>query len=271
MPLTQFQRDLCRLIADNRIARGEAYVAGGVALTEALRTARISRDLDLFHDTREALVQTFAADLRTLETGGYRVDVYIERPAYVEARVQKGDGSVVIQWTCDSAYRFFPLLKHPDLGLTLHPFDLATNKVLALVGRAEPRDWFDTIACHHALQPFGYLAWAACGKDPALSPAFILDEAARTTRYTQAELARLEFEGGEPNAAELANEWKAALVQAREIHALLPPSSAGRCVLNATMELYAGGAAGCARDIAAGQIIFHEGRIGGVWPRMIAD
>ena len=28
----------------------------------------------------------------------------------------------------------FPLLEHEQLGLTLHPFDLATNKVLALVG-----------------------------------------------------------------------------------------------------------------------------------------
>lgn len=271
MPLTQFQRDLCRLIADNRIARGEAYVAGGVALTEALQTTRISRDLDLFHDTREALVQTFASDLRSLEHGGYRVDVYVERPAYVEARVLKGDDCVAIQWTCDSAYRFFPLVAHPDFGLTLHPFDLATNKALALVGRAEPRDWFDAIACHRTLQPFGYLAWAACGKDPALSPAFILDEAARTAHYTQAEFANLDFEGAEPNASELATEWKTALSQAREIHALLPSSSAGCCVLDATMGLYRGAAADLARDVATGQVTFHEGRIGGAWPRMIAD
>src|SRR5262245_44561303 len=32
-------------------------------------------------------------------------------------------------------YRFFPLLEHPDFGLTLHPFDLASNKVLGLAGR----------------------------------------------------------------------------------------------------------------------------------------
>jgi len=41
----------------------------------------------------------------------------------------------------------FPLVEHAELGLALHPFDLATNKVLALVGRAEPRDWIDAIHC----------------------------------------------------------------------------------------------------------------------------
>jgi hypothetical protein len=28
-------------------------------------------------------------------------------------------------------------VRHDELGLTLHPFDLATNKLLALVGRGE--------------------------------------------------------------------------------------------------------------------------------------
>ena len=37
--------------------------------------------------------------------------------------------------TC--SFRFFPLVEHEELGLTLHPFGLATNKVLALIGRLE--------------------------------------------------------------------------------------------------------------------------------------
>jgi len=59
----------------------------------------------------------------------------------------------------------FPVrMLHEELGLTLHPFDLATNKVLALVGRVEVRDWVDVITCSEQLQPLGFLAWAACGK-----------------------------------------------------------------------------------------------------------
>ena len=33
-----------------------------------------------------------------------------------------------------------PLVRHDELGLVLHPFDLATNKALALIGRLEVRD-----------------------------------------------------------------------------------------------------------------------------------
>jgi hypothetical protein len=54
MALTAFQRDVCRLLGENRIRSGESYVAGGVAaLNEILRAPRVSRDLDLFHDTAE--------------------------------------------------------------------------------------------------------------------------------------------------------------------------------------------------------------------------
>ena len=42
MALTGLQRAVCRLLADNRIASGESYVAGGVALNEAIAAARIS-------------------------------------------------------------------------------------------------------------------------------------------------------------------------------------------------------------------------------------
>ncbi|NQT83092.1 hypothetical protein HQ563_08715 [bacterium] len=59
--------------------------------------------------------------------------------------VAQGEDSVLIQWTRDSAYRFFPLVQHEEFGLVLHPFDLATNKTLALVGRLEVRDWIDLI------------------------------------------------------------------------------------------------------------------------------
>ena len=74
----------------------------------------------------------------------------------VEAEVARGPESVVVQWAHDSAYRFFPLVQHDDLGLVLHPFDLATGKVLALVGRVEPRDFVDTLTCDAEIQPLGY-------------------------------------------------------------------------------------------------------------------
>lgn len=61
MALTEFQQTLCRLIATNRLDQGEAYMAGGVALNLLAGGRRISRDIDLFHDTREALEITWQA------------------------------------------------------------------------------------------------------------------------------------------------------------------------------------------------------------------
>lgn len=70
MALTPLQRRICRLIATQRIAAGERYVTGGVALTTLLATPRVSRDIDLFHDTEEAVAASWAADRATLEGDG---------------------------------------------------------------------------------------------------------------------------------------------------------------------------------------------------------
>ncbi|MCX6996948.1 MAG: hypothetical protein NTV49_07645 [Kiritimatiellaeota bacterium] len=62
MALTDFQRDICLVLAARRRASGESYVAGGLALNELLRLPRRSRDMDLFHDTEQALAATSPAD-----------------------------------------------------------------------------------------------------------------------------------------------------------------------------------------------------------------
>jgi hypothetical protein len=266
MALTSLQRDVCRLLAENRIASGESYVAGGAALNELLSAARVSRDLDLFHDTQEALAATWEADRRLLEGGGFALRVLRERPTFVEAEAGRGRESVLLQWAQDSAYRFFPLVQSDVFGLALHPFDLATNKVLALVGRVEARDWVDVIHSAERIQPLGYLAWAACGKDLGFSPASILEHAARTARYAPAELSGLAFEGEPPDGAVLAVRWRRQLEEASDVVERLPPEEAGRCVLGPAGVLYAGSAASLAGDVAAGRLAFHPGRIRGAFP-----
>lgn len=266
MALTSFQRDICRSLAATRVRLGESYVAGGAALNELLRAPRLSRDVDLFHDTQEALAVSWEADRLSLEQDGCTVRVIRERPSFVEAEVRRDDEVVVLQWTRDSAYRFFPLIEHPDFGLTLHPFDLATNKVLALVGRVEARDFVDTLACDRDVQPLGCLAWAACGKDPGFSPAAILEQAARGARYSRAELASLAFEGGPPDAADLSRRWHAALAEARAIVGLLPAEQAGRAVLARDGRLFRGTAHDLSDALASDALRFHEGRIRGAMP-----
>lgn len=266
MALTELQRRVCRVIAATRIASGESYVAGGSALNEALKQPRISRDLDLFHDREEALAYAWDADRKALADAAFMLTVLRERPTFVEAEVREGESSVLLQWVVDSAYRFFPLQSHPDLGLVLHPFDLATNKVLALVGRMEVRDWVDTIATSHVLSPLGLLVWAAAGKDPGLGPSMILAEARRSTRYLALDLATLDFDGPTPTAGDLARDFRSMLAEAEAILALLPADQVGRAVLRANGTPFRGSVAELSTAHTQGQLVFHEGRLRGAFP-----
>jgi hypothetical protein len=149
-------------------------------------------------------------------------------------------------------------------GLTLHPFDLATNKVLALVGRVEVRDWIDTLESSERIQPLGYLAWAASGKDPGFSPLAILEHAARSSRYSAEEVAGLVFDGPPPDAATLSRTWHRMLEEARVIVETLPASHAGLCVLQADGSLYTGDAHALRVDLAHRAVRYHRGCIRGV-------
>ncbi|MBY0493118.1 MAG: carbohydrate kinase family protein [Cyanobacteria bacterium] len=268
MALTIFQRDVCRLLAGRRRTGGESYVAGGMALNVALAAHRISRDLDLFHDTTDAVARSWDADRHLLEDTGYVVVPLRERPGFVQATVSRRHDRLLIEWIHDSAFRFFPLVEHEELGLTLHPFDLATNKVLALIGRLEVRDWCDVIACDDRLQPLGYLAWAACGKDPGFSPLGVIDHARRSSHYSPEEIASLAFEGPPPDPAELSRRWRRTLETAVSLIGKLPAAHAGEAVLTTHGELFRGQAADLDRSLASGEVAFHAGRLGGALPQI---
>ncbi len=265
MALTDFQRRLCHLLADRRRSGGESYVAGGVAMGAMLASSRLSRDLDLFHDTTEAVARSWDADRGVLLAAGYDVTTLRERPGFVQAEASRHGERLLIDWTRDSAFRFFPLVEHADLGLTLHPFDLATNKVLALIGRLEVRDWVDVLHCDAHVQPLGYLAWAACGKDPGFTPPGILEHARRSSHYSAPELAALAFDGDPPDAAVLSRQWHNALAQADAIVRALPAAQIGQAVLRADGSPFTGTAAALLGALDT-EVVFHGGRIGGALP-----
>ena len=115
-------------------------------------------------------------------------------------------------------------------------------------------------------QPLGYLAWAACGKDPGFSPKGILEAAGRTARYSAEEVGRLAFAGEPPAPGALSRRWHAMLPAAREIVDILPLASLGQCVLASDGNPFRGQA----RELQAtvDRLIFHPGRIGGAWPEL---
>ena len=267
MALTNFQRVILQRLARTRIESGERYVARAAALNELLAATRSSRDIDLFHDTESALHASWQADRKLLESERFAVRIIHERPSFVEAEVSLGTEAVLLQWVRDSVYRFFPLIQHPELGLTLHPFDLATNKVLALVGRLELRDWVDTIECSERLQPLGYLAWAACGKDPGFSPLSLVEHGARTARYSAEEVRMLAFAGLPPDAGDLSRRWHSQLEAARVIVAALPAQEAGKCVIDPAGQLAQEPASGLTGPFVQ-SLHFRAGSIRGALPQI---
>jgi hypothetical protein len=160
MALAALQRRVCLLLADERKRSGESYVAGGVALNETVAGARrsaLARHRSVpRHRSRAG--RHVGERSRGARAAGLRVEPVRELPAFVEARVSDATETVLVEWAQHSAFRFFPLVEHETFGLTLHPLDLATNKLLAIVGLREVRDWVDIVKCHDDVQPLGYLA-----------------------------------------------------------------------------------------------------------------
>ncbi len=180
-----------------------------------LAAPRVSRDIDVVHDTEEALIA-------------------------------KGAERTVLQWARDSAYRFFPLIVDETMGLTLHPFDLATNKVLALAGRLEVRDWVDVLNCDRQIQP--------------------LLAASMRQHYSQAEVNTLEFDGHAPDAGRLGQQWHTAQEEASSVIGLLPPEMVGTCVGIDSSDLFRGNPEALKEALKEDRVTFHTGTIGGSWP-----
>ena len=268
MALTPFQIQICRLLADSRKRSGQSYVAGGAALNCLCNSPRISHDLDLFHDTKTALIESYSSDIKLLSSHGFSVKILREYTTFFEALIEQGNDMTILEWVIDSAYRFYPLIEHEELGLTLSPFDLATNKALALVGRLEVRDWVDVMECHEKVQPLGYLLWAACGKDEGYNPEMILSEARRSSGYQQTELDTLEFSGPKPKIQELSIKWRKILSEAELIMNTLPLEFLGCAVHDSEGKVYRGTHEALLQAIEKNELRFHRGCIQGSLPKI---
>lgn len=259
MPLTDFQRTLLSLLAKNRT--DASYLAGGAALHFAPNSARYSDDLDFFHDSLERVATAFRADRETLESAGYALTVELSQPGFVRAIVTRGSHATRVDWAHDSAWRFMPLVRDPLGGLLLHSVDVAVNKVLALAGRDEPRDFVDILFIHARVLPLGALVWAAVGKDPGFTPLSLLELLKRRGRYRPEDFTRLAL--AEPfdliNAKTI---WLAALADAEAFSRRRPPGEMGCLYYEKTTGAFFMPSADETRGTP------HYGRPGGVLPQM---
>lgn len=261
MPLTAFQRALLATLAT--APTDERYLAGGAALHFAPTSTRYSDDLDFFHDSDVRVANTFARDRETLEQHGYDILVELSQPGFIRAIVRRADDATRVDWAHDSAWRFMPLVRDPLGGLLLHPVDLAINKLLALAGRDEARDFVDILHVHAHVLPLGALLWAAVGKDPGLTPMSLLELLKRRGRYRPEDVARLQltvpFDLVAAKAVWLTAMGEAdAFIRARppeELGCLYYATASGQFVMPATGE-----------SLEARRIVMHYGSPGGVLP-----
>lgn len=224
MPISDIQAEVLKRIAANRSP--ESYLAGATVLHRSADTPRFSQDLDFFHDVEDSVARSAEKDAATLLGSGYGFEWLLRAPAFHRAVVSVAGQHLKMEWAQDSAFRFFPVQKDELCGYRLHDADAATNKVLALAGRSEVRDFVDVLHLHATYLSLGTIVWAACGKDPGFTPEFLLDHVARHTVYTQTDIDRLSLRAP-LDIRGLKRNWLAALEEARNLVAALPPGEIG--------------------------------------------
>lgn len=257
MPLTALQRRVLKVIAARRDP--ESYVAGGSVIN--LRGPRRSADIDLFHDREERVAGAAAGDAWALETSGLAIEWRRRDPTFFRAVVRDRNGGTRLDWAVDSDYRFYPTQADPIFGYTLHPLDLATNKLLAAADRFEVRDAIDLSFIERRVMPLGPLAWAAAEKSPGFTPEGLIAEVRAKARYTQAlidaeDLARPVTAAGLNKAIRLASQ------RALDWLARIPASIQYGAFVDAEGEPFAPDPGRDDLDT----IPIHRGRRGGAWP-----
>jgi hypothetical protein len=259
MPISEIQAEVLRMIAANRSP--ENYLAGATVIHRAAETPRYSHDLAFFHDLADSIAQSADHDAATLREAGYEVRWLLRAPTFHRAVVTAGGQQLKIEWAQDSAFRFFPVQKDERFGYRLHDADAAVNKVLALAGRDEIRDFVDVLHLHKHYLSLGAMSWAACGKDPGFTPEFLLDHAGRHAAYTQADLDRLDLRLP-LDITSLKRSWLETLSEARNLIAALPAEEIG-CLYLAPNQTPV------TPDPSADSfraLIRHRGCIRGAWP-----
>lgn len=146
MPLDPLQERIARIALALPQARTLALAGGGAMIAHGFVT-RPTRDVDLFTEVDDQEARQVVAALRqALEEQGLLTH-HTERPPFDHRfiAVDPTTGAECAVEVFADGGRLHDRVTL-DLGPVLHPDDLAADKVLALWGRARPRDFFDVAA-----------------------------------------------------------------------------------------------------------------------------
>ncbi|MGH1506352.1 MAG: nucleotidyl transferase AbiEii/AbiGii toxin family protein [Acidimicrobiales bacterium] len=164
------QTEIATLLFSLPEAAGYA-LAGGAALLAAGTIDRPTRDLDAFIAATPTQppgdVTTLAATLiETLEANGWTVTIVRRHQTFHRLNAARHDDWVEIDLAVDSP-RLFPTTTIDGIPM-LDPRDLAARKILAILDRAEGRDFTDLEALQRDHPSTAIIDWAR-QLDPGLA------------------------------------------------------------------------------------------------------
>ncbi len=228
MPISSFQSRVLRVLAASRSP--ESFVAGGLPINRD--GPRYSNDIDIFHDSAERVATVAELDARLLSATGLEIRWVRRLQALHTAAVRSDQGEeTLLDWVTDSDLRFFPAVPDPQFGFVLHIADLAVNKLMAAVGRREPRDAVDLVTIDERLLPLGAVVWAAVEGAPGFTPEGLLAELSRTTRFTAEDFGALAT-ASPLDPADIGRRLRAARERAEAFVARMPSDRAGALFLD---------------------------------------
>jgi hypothetical protein len=167
--LSALQRRVARLFFERPGSEGFA-LAGGAALIARGAINRETEDLDFFVDSRRGpLVPTALAALEdATRMAGLELDVVQVVPTFARVRIlDPHSGEDLMVDLAVDAIDQSP--EGSELGPMLRLDELAANKLLALYGRMEPRDFEDTWRLLERYQLRDLMQWAT-EKDAGFDP-----------------------------------------------------------------------------------------------------
>jgi len=155
--LTPTQQQILRLFLDLPVAGGYA-LAGGAALVLRGVVSRTTHDPDFFAPPGGSVSPASGGFQAALEEHGFSSMVIRSSPSFVRLVVTAPSGEQVLV-DLGQDFRLAEVEEHPG-GRTLSLADLAADKLLAVFGRAEARDFVDVFCLARVVGLEAMLDWA---------------------------------------------------------------------------------------------------------------
>lgn len=181
--LTAAQRRFLRTAASVDAVRAHFVLTGGSALAEYFLHHRLSDDLDLFTAVPRAVPLAVEALREPLASAGFALHVVRSFDTFAELRVEGNAEALKIDLAQDTPFRLAPPSEASAEGLALDSLeDIAANKVGALFGRAEPKDFVDVYFLQREHAPLDALVAEARRKHVGMDDYWLAQAFARVQR-----------------------------------------------------------------------------------------